>query len=224
MKSRVTLHPVFILHTRPFRDTSLLIDALSMDHGRISLLARGVRTAKTKLRGILQPFVPLLMSWSGSAELVSMSKVEALGLPYHLKAKALISGFYLNELIMRLLPRYDPYPQLYVAYQQALIGLHNDQSAEPVLRLFEKSLLSELGYGLQSNIIPNAWYQFIPGRGLIQCSASLSEPIFLGKNLLALLAEVFDDAEVLRDAKRLMRLALQSLLGGRILKTRELFV
>jgi len=224
MKSRVTLHPVFILHTRPFRDTSLLIDALSMDHGRISLLARGVRTTKTKLRGILQPFVPLLMSWSGNTELVSMSKVEAVGLPYHLKAKALISGFYLNELIMRLLHRYDPHPHLYSAYEQALIGLQDNQNAERVLRLFEKSLLTELGYGLQSNIMADEWYRFIPGQGLIQCSASPSENIFSGKNLLALLAEISDEAEVLYDAKRLMRLVLQSLLGERVLKSRELFV
>lgn len=224
MKSRVTLHPIFILHTRPFRDTSLLIDALSMDYGRISLLARGVRTTKTKLRGILQPFVPLLISWSGNTELVSMSKVEPVGLPYHLKAKALISGFYLNELIMRLLHRYDPHPNLYNAYQQALIGLQNSHSTELVLRLFEKCLLNELGYGLKSDLIAEGWYQFVPGRGLIQCSASSSEHIFSGKNLLALLKEVFDDAEVLRDAKRLMRLALQSLLGERVLKSRELFV
>lgn len=224
MKSRVTLHPIFILHTRPFRDTSLLIDALSKDHGRISLLARGVRTSKTRLRGILQPFVPLLMSWSGNTELVSMSKVEAVGLPYHLKAKALVSGFYLNELMMRLLHRYDPHPDLYSAYEQALMGLQDNQNTEGVLRLFEKSLLNELGYGLQPNIIADGWYQFIPGRGLVQCCVSPSENIFSGKNLLALFAEIFDDAEVLRDAKRLMRLALQSLLGERTLKSRELFV
>ncbi len=149
MKSRVTLHPVFILHTRPFRDTSLLVDALTTEYGRISVLARGVRTARTPLRGILQPFVPLLMSWSGKGELVSMSKVEAVGLPYSLQGKALISGFYLNELIMRLLHRYDPHPILYDAYQQALLGLQQKTTIELVLRLFEKCLLKELGYGLQ---------------------------------------------------------------------------
>lgn len=152
MKSRVVLQPVFVLHTRPFKDSSLWMDAFTLEYGRISLLARGVRKARAPLRGILQPFTPLLMSWSGKTELVSMNKVEAVGLPYALKGKALISGFYLNELVTRLLHRYDPHPSLYEAYQNALIGLQENNTLELVLRVFEKNLLRELGYGFKSEI------------------------------------------------------------------------
>ena len=186
MKSRVILHPVFILHARLFKDSSLLLDALTKDHGRISLLAHGVRSkTRRSLRGILQPFVPLLMSWSGKTELLTMGSVEAVGLPYYLNGKKLISGFYLNELVMRLLHRYDPHPNIYNAYKNALISLQENNSIELTLRLFEQCFLKELGYGIS--------------------------------------LEIFDDVEVLRKAKYLMRAALKTLLGEKIIKSRELF-
>lgn len=225
MISRVALQPVFILHTRPFRDTSLLMDVLSMEYGRVSLLARGVRRARAPLRSILQPFVPLLMSWSGRGELLSMSQVEASSLPYLLKGNALVSGFYLNELIVRLLHRFDPHPDIYAIYQNALLGLQNNTRIAAVLRIFEKSLLNALGYGLeQAALSAESWYVFIAGKGLIASSSLTSENIFSGKNLLDFFAEILDEDCVLSDAKRLMRMALQALLGNRLLKSRELLI
>src|SRR5690242_11052622 len=135
MRSRVNLHPAWVLHTRAYSESSLLVEVITMDYGRISGIARGVQRPHSALRGLLRPFVPLLISWSGKTELVSFSKVEALGAPHRLAGRLLLHGFYLNELIMRLLHRYDPHPHLYTAYQQALLSLQQGEPAELVVCL-----------------------------------------------------------------------------------------
>jgi DNA repair protein RecO (recombination protein O) len=221
---RISLQPTFILHHRPYRETSLLLDAFSQEHGRVSLIAKGVRTVRSTSRGLLQLFSPLLISWQGRSELMNLSSVESQGVPIRIQATALLSGFYLNELLMRLLPKYDPHPQLYTIYHNTLLELERGNSQQKHLRLFEKKLLEELGYGLQfKELIPDQFYRFYPEQGFVLSENNDEGIVFSGKNLLSLATEKLEDAESLRDAKRLMRLALHALLGPQPLHSRKLF-
>lgn len=229
---RIQLQPAFILHHRPYRETSLLLDVFSQEHGRISLIAKGVRKNRSTWRGLLQLFFPLLLSWQGKTELMTLSGAEPQSTPMQLQAGYLLSGFYLNELLMRLLPKHDPHPQLYTIYHHTLLELERGNSQQKHLRLFEKKLLEELGYGLQlKSTIPedkafqaDRNYRFHPEQGFELCEDSENSVlIFSGKSLLALAAEQLDDAETLRDVKRLMRLALGTLLGSQPLHSRKLF-
>src|SRR4029079_13195722 len=120
---RVLLQPAFILHHRPFRETSVLLDVFSEEHGRISLVAKGVRTHRSKLKALLQPFVPLLASWQGKNELMNLVSVEANGPPFQLCGDCLLSGFYVNELLVRLLQKQDPHPRLFSYYVSTLHAL-----------------------------------------------------------------------------------------------------
>src|SRR5262249_13322457 len=154
---RVILQPACILHTRPFNETSMLLDVFSLMYGRVHLLARGARTTHSRLRGVLRPFIPLLLSWSGKTGLMSLSAVETAGMMWHLSGAALLHGIYLNELLVRLLPHHDAHPQLFMCYQQTLQSLQHTaftdaplatqtsslagSAAERSLRMFEKVLL-----------------------------------------------------------------------------------
>ena len=230
---RVKLQPAFILHSRPYGDTSLLVDLLTLNYGRVRTLARNARGVRSRFKDALQPFTPMLMSWSGNTELMHLATAEATGMSYNLANEALLSGFYLNELIMRLLHSHDAHPEIYCAYEQALIRLQNQQPVARTLRLFEKNLLAALGYGLQLNqeamtglpIDPAVNYQFNPNIGFIKNTLSSYENalIFSGEHLLAFAADHLDDEAVLATAKRLMRVALGTLLGDKPIKSRELF-
>ncbi len=230
------LQSAFILHTRAYRDTSLLLELFTVEQGRISLVARGARGSRSRYKGLLQPFVPLLISWYGKSELMTLTVAEADGVMFNLAGERLLCGFYLNELLMRLLHRHDAHPQLFMAYQQALRGLQNATSMAAILRAFEKHLLRELGYALQLDreahsgplIQADQFYYFDPDLGMLPCESSAKstagQPVFCGKSLLALHADELIDKDFLRDAKRLLRLALNQLLDGKPLKSRELFL
>jgi DNA repair protein RecO (recombination protein O) len=232
---RITLQPAFVLHHRPYRETSLLLDLFTPEHGRISAVARGVRQTRSKWRSILQPFIPLMISWQGKTELMTLVSAETNGLAGRLQGECLLSGLYLNEILMRLLQKHDPHPQLYTIYQQTLLELQSSRLEQKTLRLFEKKLLDELGYGLQlmhevsegQPFQTEKYYRFHPEHGFeIYCGAEsvvLPLNVFAGKSLLALAAEQLDDVSCLRDAKRLMRLALTPLLGQGKLHSRRLF-
>lgn len=232
--SRIKLQPAFVLHTRPFRDTSLLVDLLTMNYGRIHAVARSARGPKSRYKGVIRPFVPLLISWSGHADLVSLGNIELIHGSYELAGDSLLSGFYLNELLVRLLHFNDSHPRIYEAYENALIALQKQENTEITLRLFEKTLLLALGYGMQLNreaisgdtIDPDATYEFDVELGFIRkYSGKLTQTsnTFLGKHLLAFYNEIFTDSATLKTAKRLMRLALAPLLGDKPIKSRELF-
>lgn len=231
---RISLQPAFILHHRPYRESSLIIDFLTQEYGRISLIARGVRVARSKNRSILQSFVPLFVSWQGKSELMTLTGVEASEPPFRLRGNCLLSGFYLNEILMRVLHKHDPYTALYSLYDDTLRALQREGLQQKILRLFEKKLLEELGYGLQLQydiltgkpLVAEERYRFHPEQGfkLCQGNEALPEWTFLGKSLLALLAEDFNEVDCLRDAKRLMRLAFLPLLGSKPLQSRKLFL
>jgi len=231
---RVSLQPAFILHCRPYRETSLLLDVFTQEYGRIALIARGVRKNRSKIRPLLQPFFPLVISWQGKTELMTLQLAEPQGTPIFLRGECLLSGFYLNELLVRLLQKQDPHPQLYTIYHHTLLELGQPALQQKYLRLFEKKLLDELGYGLQLNhSIPdgkvfqaNQLYRFYPERGfeLVDGNETPSSgTIFRGKSLLALASEQLDDEMSLQEIKRLMRIALGGLLGPQPLQSRRLF-
>ncbi len=230
----------FVLHTRDYRDSSLLVDLFTCDQGIMRVIANGAKRPRSPMRGVLQPFLPLLAHWSGKGELQTLRGAEIHGTPYYLQGATLLSCFYLNELLVRLLHHYDPHPGLFRAYHQTLAFLQNKQHSaadkEGRLRLFEKVLLQEIGYALQldqeahsgSAILADCNYRFSPEIGLVlqaqRPSQDLARWVFSGKSLLALHQSELDDADCLRDAKRLMRLALAPLLGDKPMRSRELFV
>lgn len=224
------LEKSFILHTRPFRDTSLLLNILSATYGHITLLARGAKSQRSPLRTLLMPFTPILISWAGKTDLPTVSKAEAYGAPYLLSGKALLSGLYLNELLVRLLERHNPYPNLYAAYEKTLIALKNDKNIQLTLRRFEKKLLAELGYGLQLDkeingldVKTDSDYYFEFGVGLKKAfpKAPPSKHLFEGKSLLALHFDKFQDKKELQDAERLLQIVLKTLFGIRPVKSLE---
>src|SRR5437762_9356107 len=140
--------PAFVLHAHPYRETSLIVEALTADYGRVALVARGAKRPRSELRGILQAFQPLTLSWSGSGEIKTLTRAEWRGGLPLVTGSALLCGFYLNELVLKLVPREDPHARLYDEYESALAELANGAEQAPVLRRFELRLLAELGYAL----------------------------------------------------------------------------
>lgn len=235
--SSVYLQPAFILQQRKFRETSLIIDVLTRDFGRISLLAKGVRKAKSKTAGLLQPFVPLLLSYVGKAELKILSNVEIIQpgkelKSCELKGLALYCGFYINELVGFFLHKYDPHPEVFSDYADCLSSLSaegnqllsNNSKIESALRIFELNLMDNAGYGLQlehdcrneKQVDPLKKYIFDVEQGPVEAA----DGYFSGKALLALNSRQFNDAQVLSEVKTLMRTVIDVHLQGKPLKSR----
>jgi len=219
---RVQLEPAYLLSVRPYRETSMLLEGLTAAHGRVGLVARGARGEKSKLRGVLQPFRRVLLSWSERGELGTLAAAEVEPGPAPC-GEAVMAGWYLNELLLRLLQRRDPHPGLFEDYEQALHAL-GSPDAEAALRIFEKRLLAAMGYGLHlpESLEPGAWYDYDEEQGP-RMGVAESAPAYRGASLLALAEERLDSAEALRDARRLLRAALSRHLGDRALETPRLF-
>jgi DNA repair protein RecO (recombination protein O) len=230
---RVELTPAYVLHHRPWRDTSRILDVWSREHGRLSLFARGVRGGKPGAGSLLRPFQPLLASWSGRGDAAQLTRVEAaadesgaaIGA---LPAAALMSAWYLNELVLNLTTRLDPQPGLYDDYHATLAALRGGGAIVPALRRFERQLLAHLGYGLDCDsdahsgepLQPDAYYHFHVALGFVQASGSPGPGSTPGRVILALGRDEFDDPQVQDEARRILRLALDHLLEGRELRTR----
>jgi len=238
--SRISCQRAYLLHSRPYRNTSLIIDVFTPDHGRIGLVARGARVARSRWAAVLQPFQPLLLSWQGRGELKTLTAAECDGAPRWLQGNALISGLYSNEILLRLLQREDPHPGLLRYYENLLTELDPDsqQSQAPApdieysLRRFEKQLLQELGYGLlldrdarsDSPVEAESRYFYYVDEGPVLClSATASGFIVKGSTLLALAGDRPLDSEARRESKQLMRLALRRHLGDRPVHSRRLY-
>jgi DNA repair protein RecO (recombination protein O) len=233
MSHRINFEEAFVLHRRPFRDTSLLVNLFSLHYGHVTLLARGARRPKSPLQALLLPFTPLVVSWAGKTDLPTIGKVESTGMQYSLSGRYLLAATYINELLVRLLERFGAYPSLYTFYQETLNALHNQSDLSLILRLFEKKLLAELGYALElENDVSGAAieeryrYHFLFGSGLkrVENVLSAAKNTFSGKSLLALHRETFTDASELNDAGQLLAVALRGVLGTRPIKSLELFV
>ncbi len=222
-EAAVYLQPAFILQQRKYRETSLIIDALTRDFGRVSLLAKGVRKTRSKTAGLLQPFIPLTISFFGKAELKTLSNAERRDPFYELKGLALYCGFYINELVACFLHKYDPHPEVFDHYNQCLSGLADGSRIEAALRLFELRLLECSGYGLQLNYDDHnnpvealKRYDFNVGQGPTEIAAGL----FSGRTFQALSSGELTDPQVLSEAKTLMRKVIDGYLQGRQLKSR----
>jgi DNA repair protein RecO (recombination protein O) len=233
MAHRVFLQPAYVLHQRAYRNTSALLEVLTQDHGRIGVIARGVKgKSGTAYRGLLQPFVRLLLSYSGRQDLHTLISAEPAGGYTRLAGQPLFSAFYLNELLMRLLHRGEAHERLFHGYDDALERLKQAEECEPVLRRFEMSLLQELGYGLQletealsEDPIESARHYFYdPQRGPI--AAGVAEPVLptvSGACLRALAQSDFSDRRYWPEMKTLMRGVIAHYMDGRPLRSRELF-
>lgn len=219
-----------MLHRREYSESSLLVDFFTEETGRITLLARGARAKRSSLKGTLQPFTPLLLRWSGKGSLKILTKAEAASLALPLQQTALYSGFYINELVVRLLENETAYPTLFQAYLHCLTNLARAENIESALRHFEFSLLKALGYGVDfchcaGSGLPveaDMTYRYREEKGFI-ASMIVDNLTFYGRELLAFEAMRFDEPDILRAAKRFTRLALHPFLAGKPLKSRELF-
>ncbi len=218
----VTLQPAFVLQQRNYRETSLIIEVLTRDYGRLSVLAKGVRKLKSKTAGLLQPFVPLLISYVGKAELKTLTAVEMAEPCGKLSGLALYCGFYINELIGCFLHKHDPHPDVFDQYQACVVSLATEAQLEPALRTFELDLLDSVGYGLHSDIddahqfSQSQAYVFDAERGLV---ASAQGPYSV-HTLQAIQRRCFNDPKTLSQTKMLMRQVIDTHLQGKRLKSR----
>lgn len=229
---RVTGQPAFVLHSYPYKETSLIVDMFTRDYGRIGLVAKGAKRPHSKLRGVLQTFQPLQASWSGKSELRTMIDAEWVGGMLPLEKTALLCGFYLNELLVKLLARDDPHPVLFDHYVATLNQLAHGESAPIVLRKFERTLLKETGVAAdlsrctstRAAVDPAVDYVVDPERGPRLVRAADSWPAVSGKTLLDMENEDYADPATQAQSKQLMRFLLAHHLGGAPLNTRQILI
>jgi len=224
---RILLTPGYILHHRPYRDTSRILEVFTREHGRLSLFARGVRGPKAKLASVLQPFQLLLLSWTGRGEAGQLTGAECVEQGVSLPASCLMSAFYLSELLLKLTTRHDALPALFDDYHETLEGFRRGGQLEPGLRVFEKRLLETIGYGLDlsaeantgERIVAGAYYHFRPAQGLVPTAADAPGAL-AGESLINLASERLQGVRELDDSRRLLQAALAQCLEGRPLSTR----
>ncbi|MEW7851344.1 DNA repair protein RecO [Massilia aurea] len=229
---RVLGQPGFVLHSYPYKETSLIIDMFTRDHGRVGLVAKGAKRPFSKLRGVLQTFQPLSVSWSGKSELRTLIDAEWVGGMLPLERTALLCGFYLNELLVKLLARDDRHPALFDHYVSTLNQLAHGEPAQIVLRKFERALLKETGVAAdlsrstvtRSRLELERLYVVDPERGAREAGAGEVWPVVLGKTLLDMEREDYTDPATQAQSKQLMRFLLAHHLGGQPLNTRQILI
>lgn len=222
--------PAYVLHTYPYRETSLIVEVFSRDFGRLPLMARGARRPKSAVRGLLLSFQPLSLSWFGKAELRTLHNAEWQGGQPLLQGTALICGFYLNELLLKLLHRDDPHEQLFLYYQETLQELARRTDYAAVLRRFEMNLLKELGYALTLDhdadsgaaIEPDMYYRYVFERGPVRQKTGQNGVELRGKTLLDMASDDYGDPVTLQQSKALMRALINHYLGEDTLHTRQI--
>ncbi len=233
-QKRVLNEPAFVLHTRPWKETSLILELLTRHHGRVAAVAKGARRPTSQLRSLLLPFQPVLVTWSGKSEVRLVHTVEWQGGIAQLSGTALLCGFYLNELLVTALARDDPHEGLFDAYEAALRELATGPFQSRVLRRFEITLLGELGYGLQlqedarlgTPLIDGTRYRYLPESGPVVHAGPESEEqvIVYGKTLLDMERGDYGDPVTAAEAKKLMRALISHHLGNPPLHSRQLLL
>lgn len=231
-KVRRDAQPAFVLHRYPFRETSLVVETFTRDHGRVPLIARGARRSKSTLHGVLLSFQPLLLSWTGKTELRTLTRAEWEGAYAPLKGQSLICGFYLNELLLKLLPRDDPHERLFAIYQEALAMLGGPHEKEAILRRFEINLLRELGYAVMLDrdaennepIMSERSYIYVIELGPMSAKhgAGRNGVELTGQTLLDMHAGEYENAATQQQSKMLMRALINHYLNDQVLHTRQL--
>lgn len=230
-RTRQESREAFILHSYPYRETSLLLDVLARGFGRVSMVARSARSPRSVLRGVLLAFQPLALTWFGKGEVRTLARAEWIGGYPRLQGEALMCGFYLNELLLRLLPREDPHDALFARYRDALQQLASRDDSAPALRSFERALLKELGYAMALErdsatggaIDPAKSYRYDPERGPVEAGDSDSEALVSGCALLDMARDDYTDPLTQQQAKVLMRTLLNHRLEYQPLKSRRVF-
>ena len=229
MKRRAEHEPGFILHAYPYKETSLIVEAFTRRFGRVGLLARGARRPRSAMRGVLLSFHPLRLTWSASTELGTLISAEWGGGQPSLAGIGLMCGFYINELLLRLLPRDDPHEALFDEYGKALSRLSEGGEAQAaILRGFERRMLAELGYApvldrdaANGTAIEAAkHYTYEAERGPVESRRTNGDSVISGRTLLDMAADNYEDARTRDEARRLMRVLIAERLGGQSLHTR----
>jgi DNA repair protein RecO (recombination protein O) len=221
----------FVLHSYPFKETSLIVELFTRDFGRVAVIAKGARRPKSALRGMLLAFQPLLVSWSGKGELHTLVRAERHGRYQSLRGLPLICGFYLNELLIKLLARHDAHERLFDTYGRTLVALVAQEEPGATLRTFEKNLLSELGYAVLLDrdisshpIAAERRYTYVLERGPVCASddAAVNGVELIGQTLIDIQADVYSSAITQQQSKVLMRTLINHYLGDQVLHTRRL--
>lgn len=230
---RISEQPAFVLHSYPYRETSLILDVLSRDHGRLALIAKGAKRPHSALRGVLQTFQPLSLAWTGKSEMRTLTGAEWVGGMLPLAGDALLCGFYANELLVKFCAREDPHPQLFHHYVVTLTRLAHDEPPVQVLRSFERVLLRETGYAMaldrtvaRQPVVPGGRYVFDPERGVRDAADDLPAqwPVVSGQTLLDMEQDDYHRAQTVAQSKTLMRFLLNTYLGGTPLATRQILI
>jgi len=234
-RARLEDEHAFVLHTYPFQDTSLIVEAFTRIHGRIGLVAKGARRPKSALRPALLAFQPLAIAWSGRGELRTLTRAESVGAAHALIGVAMMCGYYVNELVLKLLQRDDPHERLFDDYAAALHGLAGGEATEAVLRRFEIALLREIGYAVEleydaehgTPLVAEERYAYWPQRGplALEGTARTQGAVELrGKTLLDMARGDFSDPLTAAESKQLMRWLIGQHLDQRTLSTRQLLI
>jgi DNA repair protein RecO (recombination protein O) len=230
------LSPAYVLHHRSFSDSSLLIDFFTLQSGRVTCVAKGVKGGKSNKSAILQPFIPLMMTFSGRGEVKTLNQCEAADKPFQLSGNRLFTAFYVNELLLKSLPKNEAFETVFSHYSTLIAHISDPESHfEETLRLFEKHLLEMLGYGLllqcdadNGSVIEfSKKYRYIFDKGPVEASelqVNLDQlPLISGETLLAIASGSLENQSQLRESKLLMRYLIKELLGGYIFKSRDFF-
>jgi DNA repair protein RecO (recombination protein O) len=240
-RRRVDHEPAYVLHSYPYNETSLIVEAFSRRLGRVALIAKGARRPRSAMRGVLHAFQPLRLTWSGSGELNTLVTAEWQGGMPFLSGFGLMCGFYVNELILRLLPRDDSHENLFDAYAESLGRLGRGDPTAAVLRGFEKRLLAELGYAMLLDrdadsgapIDPARHYLYDPERGPIAANGGSENPaggfpggemVVRGSTLIDLDRDDFTSGQTQHQARALMRALISQRLHGQTLHTRSVLL
>ncbi len=216
----------FLLHSRPYRENQILLEFLTAQQGKISAISYLGKSLKSNKKALLQPFTPLKIVLKGQGNLKYLKRVEAESKSYQLTGNYLYSGFYLNELQVRLLGEHIPYNELFLQYQQSIEQLAQQSSIELILRDFEKSLLEELGMSIDFSPVfseNNANYHYFPEQGFMPVISKLAQPCYNSLHLQAIAKENVLVKEVMQTYKILMRQIINHLLDGKPLNSRKLF-
>lgn len=229
---RVQQQPGYILHHRPFRDSSQILDIVTRDYGKVALVARGSRGSKSRLAGILRPFLPLRLSWVAKSDLGTLTGAETSGPPAGMVGDAMLSAYYVNELLLHFLHRSDPQPEIFKLYEEVLRGLVGSARVAASLRSFELEFLSLLGYAVNLHhefashdpLVDEQYYEYRMEQGPVRVDRSEGALVFRGNVLSGVNEQRFDDPDVLRAASRLLREIIGFHLGGKELKSRKVLM
>jgi len=228
---RVQQQPGYILHHRPFRDTSQILDIVTRDHGKIAVVARGSRGSKSRLAGVLRPFLPLRISWVAKSDLGTLTGAETAGPPAGMVGDAMFSAFYVNELLLHFLHRYDPQPEIFALYEEVIKALLVTDNIAAALRSFELEFLSLLGYavnldhefGSREALRSDQDYEYRMEQGPV--SVERTGPlVFSGAVYREIAEQRFEKPDILRAANRLLREIIGFHLGGKEIKSRKVLM